>query len=180
MGKQNWTSWQEPQGRTGHRSSMGFSGPGWGVGTAQREKDTWGWRAVPPRLYLQATADTGFWAEVPITRPRRAGFLGGCEGTKPQQGKGSWAGLGALARMPHGWEWRGSRPGLWKLKLGSPGPFEGTSHIESTDSLPSPSHPPVSLFHRCSPIRPSGPRQPVWPCSSSAPAPLTLSKYLLE
>ena len=104
----------------------------------------------------------------------------GCEGMKLQQVKGSWAGLGALARMAHvlGVERRRSRP--LEIKAGSPSPFEGTCHTESVDSLPSPSCPPVFLLHGCSPIRPSGPKQPVRHCSSSAPAPLMLSKHLLE
>lgn len=165
VGKQNWMSWQEPQGRTGHCSSTGFSRPGRGMGTAQRGEDTSGrgWPSCP--LHLQATADTGFWAEVPITRPRRAGFLGGCEGMKPQQVNRSWTGLGALARMPHGLGAEKQPPRPLEIIAGLPCPFEGTCHTESRDSLPSPSHLPVSLIMAAHPSNPRGPG------SQSGPAP---------
>ena len=48
----------------------------WARGGHSRGRTPWGGGAVLPWLHLQATADTGSWAEVPITRPRRVGFLG--------------------------------------------------------------------------------------------------------
>ena len=98
-----------------------MGGEGWAQPRGRRTP--WGGGAVLPWLHLQATADPGSWAEVPITRPRRAGFLGGCEGMKLQQVKGSWAGLGALARMAHvlGVERRQSRS--LEIKAGLPKPF---------------------------------------------------------
>ena len=93
--------------------------------------------AILPLLHLQATADTGFWAEVPITRPRRAGFLGGCEGMKPQQVNGSWTGLGALARMPLGLGVERQPPRPLEITARLPCPLEGMCHTESRASLSS-------------------------------------------
>ena len=100
--------------------------------------------AIPPLLHLQATANTGFWAEVPTTRPRRVGFLGGCEGMKPQQVNGSWTGLGALARMPLGLGVERQPPRPLEITAQLPCPLEGTCHTESRASLSSPSHLPAS------------------------------------
>lgn len=80
------------------------------MGTAQREKDHLSEEGTHPARFTcrpHPLRIIGFWAEVPITRPRRKGLLGGWPGN---EAAGSGEGvLGRPLYLGEGATWAGGR-----------------------------------------------------------------------